>query len=867
MKDFVFTALIVFSLISSVPVTFATCDSNEGLTQTYLVNGGQTILADPVRPLVYQLDQLTGELRFIDSTTSAVLETLDMGQDPSSIAISHDLALLYVAVSGDNRVSVVDIELALVLRNISLEFAPFSVTVGRPDRLYVSCVEDYSWRVVNEESGVVLSTITEAHSAVLEASPDGDDLIAITCGITPTKVNLYDVRTDDPHLKASDDHDLGGSFKQHAADWLNDTLYLANGGPYGLEVVSLTDLSRVGFLPASAYPSGVALSLDKSLAYCLCSNPYESIIYVFDIASMTSLGAGKTLPGDRYYLVTTGDGDALFVADPLTRIRIEPSLEPSAPADGAVYAYTPSFVEALLTEGLPVVELYMTWMKVDDIDADVVRLEDGRLQGLTVWYMDNGTHTVNASVLWMDRVIWSNWSFEIDRGDPDAVRPELLPGTPEPDSIMTYPGGEVTATLVDPYPSPLYEYAGFVVGGVVMDAFIYDGSVRTTDEIGLLEPGVISVRAYVYYDYMTMNSSTTWNFTLDKYQITMPEIVPVSPAPDSYIFGSPDYIEFDLRFGEPAVVIEWLNASLDDTALDTNLSDDDTVRADVEWEVPTGGHIVIVELVWDMGTISVEWGFYVDNPWALSVYESDAGFQIPLPVGWARTENQNESDGSTEVEVRGPVIDGVTTTIMLETARDATVRESTEYMDDQIQIAVDELDAEGIATSVDWTFYEEIGGHFGVTFLMVLDVEPVVILTSVVVSEEHERFWIIMMVFSSGIYEKANSTFSEMVAGFEITLSPSPDVERSFLLAVAAGLVGGVAVLVGVFIYMSRRGRPGKAPQGPAGQPAAAPTTGFCSACGAPQPLTNLTCGACGRPLRVPPFGAAGNDRPPRTGA
>ncbi len=851
-------------MVSSVLMTLVSDRSSAELAQTWIVNGSQTLLADPERPVLYQLNHSADMLLFIDPDTGGATETLALGDGPTSMDMSQDGALLYVAISGGDCITVIDLESRTSIRDIALDFSPFSVTAGRPDRIYVSDIDEFQWRIVDESSGEVQNTQMWYPNTILEASPDGEELLAISCDTSPTKVNLYDISTDNPSLTAADDHDLGSNFQQHVADWLNDTLFLANAAPYGLEIVSLSDLSRTGFLEAQAYTTGVALSPDKSLAYCLCSEPYSSSVYVFEAAADgLYLGSKEFPPLYQSYLEATADGKALFVVDPFIRISLKPTLTPSAPVDGAVYGYSPAFVEMLYVDGLPAINTSEIMMKINGMDMTLTYPDDHTVRGTGTGYMPDGTYWVDASAPWWHETIHVNWTFEVDRTDPSALRPALIPEYPEPDSVIDYPSGIVVASIDDPNPSPLYNESYMLVNGAPMESVVADGKVLSVAEIGLLEPGLVTIEILVFYDFSYLEMTASWSFTLEKYMVVMPEITPVTPAPYSYMVTSPGHIEFDMTFGEPEIVILWLNVTLDGDVLDCEFSDDDTVRAEVDGVLHSGEHLVVVTVVWDIGTVSNDWVFYVDLPWELSVYESEDGFDLPLPTGWPRTEE--EHDGVIEIEALGPVIGGITTTVAFETARNDTIRETAEYMDGQIQEMVEELAAEGIDADLEWTAYQEVGGHFGVVFSLSLDIVDGAVLVSVAVSDTHDRFWVIMMVFSSSIYEKANATFAQMVDGFEVTLWGPFGVDASLLLVIAAVAGAAVAAPVGAFLYMRRKGRK-DAPPSPASQPSAAPSSGFCGMCGAPQQFTNTICSSCGKRLPSPPFGATGQGPPPGAG-
>jgi len=845
----------------------------ESLAQESIMNDSQTILADPERPVIYMAEFATGELLFIDTVTCEVTYSLYLGDGPSSLDISSDGALLYAAVCNEQQVTVVDLELRTVARTLNLEFPPFSAAVGRPDRLYVSCTNDSNWRVIDEASGTILETVTELVPAMLETSPDGSRLLVTLPGISPTKLNLYNIASDHPTLLASDSHDLGGNFIQQDADWANETLYIAEGGTYGIQPVSLTDLTKLDMLPCGPYMAGVALTRDKSVVFGLRSDPYGSDLRAYDVSDGLLLEVRDLDAGDKWLLEVAGDGSALFIVRPLQRIQLVPTISPSAPAEGAVLGYTPSLVESRYAGGLPTAEWNDMRIEADGINLTEEIAAPDLLYGQIDWFMAEGVHWVNASATWIDRIVWANWSFSIDRDDPAALRPQLLPEYPSPGDTLDYPPESLSAQLIAPYPAPVYDQASMSIDDTVLESqFSSSGIYASLPD--LLPPGTHTVNARIVYDQGAANDSISWDFTLEKYQVVMPEVTMVFPEPTTEIYESPEYLEFDLSFGEPVIEVLWLNVTLGVREVDVQFVDEDTFRGAIDWELMTGTQTVRVELTWDIGTLYRSWQFSYQAPWRLVSYEDDEGFVIPIPAGWETVEDQ-ESDGAVlELEVIGPEYYGITTDILIDTDRDASVRETTEYMENQIQAAVDGFAEAGAYAREEWTLYRDIGGQFGAVFRIALDAQSAVALTAIVVSEEHQRYWIVMLVVSTHEYGRANATFEEMMSGFVITAEPVESLSDVLMDMLIYACVGAAVAVIGGFAVrkVMRRRRhlqgPGTGQTGPVQQMAVPPpNSGFCQRCGGVQNLAYVYCNRCGAALPVPPFGQAVQDGPAGKGA
>src|SRR5207247_3814156 len=119
-------------------------------------DGNQPLLADPSPPFFYLADPAGSTVQFLDAATGKVNTTIPVGLGPNSIDLSRDRASLFIAVSGEDKIAVVDIAERSVTRNLTLNFTPLRVRDGRSDRLYVTG-SDRVVRVVNGTTGQQLA--------------------------------------------------------------------------------------------------------------------------------------------------------------------------------------------------------------------------------------------------------------------------------------------------------------------------------------------------------------------------------------------------------------------------------------------------------------------------------------------------------------------------------------------------------------------------------------------------------------------------------------------------------------------------------------------------------------------------------------
>src|SRR5438093_5314375 len=163
------------------PVAATSVKGEDNRTPAVAGGGTHEIVADPIRPFIYQVGWGDG-VAYLNASTGAYIDSVIVGPSATSIDRSADGNFLYVAVSGANQTVVVDIDARRVVRTINLGFSPFSVRHGGPDRLFVSSKDNGSVQIVNETTGSGITTWSPlgAYQSSLESllavSPNGSEL-------------------------------------------------------------------------------------------------------------------------------------------------------------------------------------------------------------------------------------------------------------------------------------------------------------------------------------------------------------------------------------------------------------------------------------------------------------------------------------------------------------------------------------------------------------------------------------------------------------------------------------------------------------------------------------------------------------------
>lgn len=227
----------------------------------------------------------------------------------------------------------------------------------------------------------------------------------------------------------------------------------------------------------------------------------------------------------------------------------------------------------------------------------------------------------------------------------------------------------------------------------------------------------------------------------------------------------------------------------------------------------------------------------------LRPYAHPSGFRMPVPVEWDVHEDEVIEGIVVELGVYAPEwgLYNVLTNVLLDTERDFTVRETETYLDEQARVGFEEI-LEGSPNAVleEGPTHRTVSNHSAVSFVVRYVGQGFIQEMVLVVSDAHDRFWIMILTTSEPEYPKYRRTFAVMVEGFEITVEP-PAFDIPTVGAVGAALAGTVAALIVALLLR----RSGPISEVPVTRPSE------CPSCGSHVGPTDAFCQECGRPVPV----------------
>ncbi|GAB6196702.1 PQQ-dependent catabolism-associated beta-propeller protein [Lysobacter xanthus] len=232
----------------------------------------------------------------VDLATRRVVDHLPSGTDPERFALSPDGKRLYVANEDDARVSAIDVAARRVVASTGVGAEPEGVTVSPDGRWVIATSETASLAhfidAATMKSVEDVMVGTRPRDALF--TPDGRWLW-VTSEMRGTATQ-FDMRTRKPVRVVDFDHDRDAPDTVQAVGMAyaagTDRLYVALGRGNGVGEVDARDGRILRYLPAGQRVWGIALSKDGHRLYA--ANGLSGDVTVIDLQTGRALTTIKT---------------------------------------------------------------------------------------------------------------------------------------------------------------------------------------------------------------------------------------------------------------------------------------------------------------------------------------------------------------------------------------------------------------------------------------------------------------------------------------------------------------------------------------------------------------------------------------------
>lgn len=269
-----------------------------------------TLTVNAATGRVFVSNERDGTVSVIDSATNAVIKTIEVGKRPRGVGVAPDGSEIYVAVSAENVIAVINPQSLEVTRKFASGDDPEAFAVHANGNIYISNEEDAMASVYNPATGDQVATIEVGiEPEGVAISPDGKRVI-----VTSESTNMLHVIKVPEHTIES--NILVGA-RPRAATFSADskTAYATSeisGEVKKIDVASGKIIGKVPLGDDKAKPKDVLVSRDGNRLFV--AGGRANRVFVLDSNTMEII---KAIPvGKRVWgLALSRDGRRLYSTD------------------------------------------------------------------------------------------------------------------------------------------------------------------------------------------------------------------------------------------------------------------------------------------------------------------------------------------------------------------------------------------------------------------------------------------------------------------------------------------------------------------------------------------------------------------------
>ncbi len=259
---------------------------------------------------IFVTNERSDDISVINGSTLEIEATIDIGGRPRGIGLSPDASELYVAISNENSIAVVDPKSLKVLRKFEAGSDPETFAVHPNGNIYISNEDDAKATVFNPLTGEQIAEIPVGlEPEGVAISPDGSKVI-----VTSESTNMLHIIGVPEHTIIA--NVLVGARPRSAVFNSDGSLAYATSEISGevkkVDMTSFKILSKAKIADEKAKPKDIVLSKDERTVYV--AGGRSNKILVMDAEKMeliTGIPVGKRVWG----LAMSRDGKRLFTTD------------------------------------------------------------------------------------------------------------------------------------------------------------------------------------------------------------------------------------------------------------------------------------------------------------------------------------------------------------------------------------------------------------------------------------------------------------------------------------------------------------------------------------------------------------------------
>ncbi len=258
------------------------------------VNVGSNPTAVAVSPdgsKVFVANQNSNTISVIDVASGSLITAIPYGTSPNSMAITPDGSTIYITDHVSNALAVLSTTNYQVLTDIIVGLGDFGVVVNQDgSRVYVANSVGNSVSVINTANNTVVATIpVNGAPRGIAVSPDGSKLYVTNSGSNTVMV----INTTTNNISAI--ITVGSSPDGVTVSSDGKFAYVANNGSATVSVINTITGVVTATIPVGAGPSGIALT--QGSAYAYVTNMNDNTVSVINTATnkvIATVNVGST---------------------------------------------------------------------------------------------------------------------------------------------------------------------------------------------------------------------------------------------------------------------------------------------------------------------------------------------------------------------------------------------------------------------------------------------------------------------------------------------------------------------------------------------------------------------------------------------
>ena len=259
---------------------------------------------------IFVTNERSNSISVINGDSLEVEASIDIGERPRGIGLSPDRSELYVAVSEENLIAVVDPASLKILRKFKSGSDPETFAVHPNGNIYISNEDDAKATVFNPSTGEQVAEIPVGlEPEGVAISPDGKKVI-----VTSESTNMLHVITVPEHNIVA--NVLVGARPRSAVFNSNGKLAYATSEISGevkkVDMENYKILSKAKIADEKAKPKDILLSKDEHFVYVAGGRSNQVLVMDADkMELIKGIPVGKRVWG----LAMSRDGKRIFTTD------------------------------------------------------------------------------------------------------------------------------------------------------------------------------------------------------------------------------------------------------------------------------------------------------------------------------------------------------------------------------------------------------------------------------------------------------------------------------------------------------------------------------------------------------------------------